>query len=274
MCSSMCGICCYKIAQCTQPCHHYLLCIPPCLYVRQVTGSSSQNRAGIHSCTEVRLSACTTPQLLSPLHGQAKPIISGVQQNPAPGQRILPPGKHSSRCLLAMHYPVQQARVRPKLPLQPGMHAWCAGMYVQQERYPWYYGGDIDRTNFFDNSVLSSPPSARTNSFEPSVSQRTLINSIDFPSRVRDLETRIYRSLIVPTSHTAGKVIFRLTSDDASHLILDGAVAIDNGGGHGPVTKHHGRTLKKGEPVQFEVQILPTLPACGSSCGSDAMPQS
>ena len=129
-------------------------------------------------------------------------------------------------------------------------------MYVQQERFPWYYGKGITRKNFFDNSVASADPSKRVRSFEPSVAKRTLISSIDFGADGRDEETRVFQGLITPGVCTDGVYIFRVTSDDASHLLLNGAVAIDNGGEHGPVTKTHARKLSDGEPVEFQVRHL------------------
>eukprot|EP00892_Ulva_mutabilis_P005036 jgi/Ulvmu1/2904/UM147_0002.1 len=129
------------------------------------------------------------------------------------------------------------------------------GLYVQQECFPWYYDHDgITRQDFYgSNSVASAAPSKCVRSFEPSVAQRTLIGAINFKPDVRDVETRIFRGLITPGTCSEGVYIFRVTSDDAAHLLLDGRVAIDNGGAHGPKTVYHGRRLTKGQNVQFEV---------------------
>lgn len=135
----------------------------------------------------------------------------------------------------------------------PPCQLWHAGMYVQQERYPYYYGKGITGKNFLKNRVIRSSPNWRTSSFEPSVSERTLIGSIDFPAAVRDIETRIYRGLITPSSDTEGVVLFRVTSDDASHMRLNGRMALEINGQHPPVTRTHGEKLSQGKPLHFEV---------------------
>ena len=127
-------------------------------------------------------------------------------------------------------------------------------MYVQQERFPWYYADHIDNSDFWgSNSVAAADPTKRTNSFTPSLAQRTLIGAIDFPAMERPVETRVFRGLVDPTLCTEGAYAFRVTSDDAAHLFLDDEMVIDIGGVHDPRAKTYTVSLTRNKPVKFEV---------------------
>lgn len=131
-------------------------------------------------------------------------------------------------------------------------------MYVQQERYTQYYAKHVNENNFFSNAnpLAVASPGDRVNTFEPSLTERSYLDRIDFPQQDRPVETRIYTGLIDVPYHRGGDYLFRLTSDDASHLFLDGQLVIDNGGVHAPVTKVSKLRLKGGEEYHMQVRLL------------------
>lgn len=143
-----------------------------------------------------------------------------------------------------------------------------AGRYVQQERFPWYYGDNIDSNNFLDhNSIAAATVDKRVNSFIPSVAERTLVDAIDFQALERPKETRIFRGKISPSICTEGDYLFRITSDDASHLILNNVVIIDNGGSHGPQSKTVKVNLGIGNNREFQVYLF-SPSACNHECSA------
>ena len=131
-----------------------------------------------------------------------------------------------------------------------------AGKYVQQQRFPWYYGDNIDSKHFYrHNSVVAATMDRRVNAFPPSVAERTLIDAIDFPARERPTETRIFQGLVYPSECTDGDYLFRITSTDAAHLLLRNRVQaiIDNGGVHDARSTTVKVNLKTRRPMNFEV---------------------
>ena len=51
-----------------------------------------------------------------------------------------------------------------------------------------------------------------------------------------------------------GDYIFRITNDDAAHLIIDDKVLIDNGGEHGPSNKWAHIKLERGKQYNMQVR--------------------
>ena len=129
-------------------------------------------------------------------------------------------------------------------------------MYVQQERYAVYYGVDITAHNFWTdaNPVLRAHPGSRVRTLEPTVPEVTLLDRIDFRNREMPVETRIYSGTLDVSDCYEGHYLFRVTSDDATHMFVDGKMVINNGGWHGPVRRTGSIQLERGKKYDWQVR--------------------
>lgn len=143
-----------------------------------------------------------------------------------------------------------------------------AGNLLRQERYPSYYGWGITASNFFTNPLISRNPDDRVAVAPPSAAKVHYTDRVHFPEQERGVETRIFTGVIeVGLSCDAGEYIFQVTSDDAAHLLIDGAVLVDVGGEHAPTSKWAKTTIQAGKPYKFEVRpctvdTFHTAPRC------------
>lgn len=129
----------------------------------------------------------------------------------------------------------------------------AAGKYLSHTRYEWYYG-DFSQGEFFKNSVAVSDYDEKSWATYPSENQVNILESVNFPVVDRMAETHIFTGLIRVPKCQSGVFKFRVTSDDAAHLLIDGNIRVSNPGVHAMQAVEHLVTLQSGHDHQFEVR--------------------
>ena len=114
----------------------------------------------------------------------------------------------------------------------------AAGKYLSHTRYEWYYG-DFSQGEFFKNSVAVSDYDEKSWATYPSENQVNILESVNFPVVDRMAETHIFTGLVRVPKCQSGVFKFRVTSDDAAHLLIDGNIRVSNPGVHAMQAVEH-----------------------------------
>lgn len=155
-----------------------------------------------------------------------------------------------------------------------------AGKYFSHSRYDEFYGHSYSNGKFFDNNIARADFKKGTYVVQPSLNTVNVIDSLNFDYEERDGETNIFNGLMRVPKCKAGVYKFRVTSDDAAHLLIDGNVVVSNPGDHVMTTAEGVVAITSGQAHQFEVRFRCDLrhgAACCELCpfcaGGDSPPQ-
>ena len=113
---------------------------------------------------------------------------------------------------------------------------------LRMEEFPGYYGGKVG-----ENPLSLSWFNDKT----PSSDKTVVVSTINYSKTERNDFTQIYSGIFKPTE--SGVYTFKLTSDDASYLLINDEIVVDNGDLHGNRTKNGNHTVVANKEYKFEI---------------------